>query len=38
MLFGPKVGRRLTLFGRRLALDLWVRLESDPQAATVHAG
>ncbi|WP_232455869.1 hypothetical protein [Burkholderia ubonensis] len=28
-LFGPKTGRRLTLFGRR-ALDLWVRLEADP--------
>ncbi|KVU39150.1 hypothetical protein WK66_24860 [Burkholderia ubonensis] len=28
-LFGPKIGRRLTLFGRR-ALDLWVRLEADP--------
>ncbi|CAD6561972.1 hypothetical protein LMG28727_07599 [Paraburkholderia kirstenboschensis] len=26
--FGPKVGRRLTLFGR-CALDLWIRLESD---------
>ncbi|MGB8420287.1 MAG: hypothetical protein WCE85_28780 [Paraburkholderia sp.] len=32
-LFGPKIGRRLTLFGR-LALDLWVRLESDPQVVT----
>jgi hypothetical protein len=32
-LFGPKVGRRLTLFGR-LALDLWVRLESDPHVVT----
>ncbi|RQR25125.1 hypothetical protein DIE23_32660 [Burkholderia sp. Bp9143] len=28
-LFGPKIGRRLTLFGRH-ALDLWLRLESDP--------
>lgn len=27
--FGPKVGRRLTLFGR-CALHLWVRIESDP--------
>ncbi|MFM0204945.1 hypothetical protein PQR53_34565 [Paraburkholderia fungorum] len=32
-LIGPKIGRRLTLFGR-LALDLWVRLESDPQVVT----
>ncbi|MGF6727446.1 hypothetical protein P3T43_006838 [Paraburkholderia sp. GAS41] len=32
-LFGPKIGRRLTLFGR-LALDLWVRLESDPHVVT----
>ncbi|MFL9921941.1 hypothetical protein PQR75_42880 [Paraburkholderia fungorum] len=32
-LFGPKLGRRLTLFGR-LALDLWVRLESDPHVIT----
>lgn len=32
-LFGPKIGRRLTLFGR-LALDLWVRLESDPRVVT----
>ncbi|MGF6781291.1 hypothetical protein [Paraburkholderia sp. GAS334] len=31
--FGPKIGRRLTLFGR-LALDLWVRLESDPYVVT----
>ncbi|MEZ0606329.1 hypothetical protein ACAX43_30010 [Paraburkholderia sp. IW21] len=29
-LFGPKIGRRLTLFGRR-AVDLWVRLEADPR-------
>ncbi|KWN80978.1 hypothetical protein [Burkholderia ubonensis] len=28
-LFGPKIGRRLTLFGQR-ALDPWGRLESDP--------
>lgn len=28
--FGPKVGRRLTLFGRS-ALQLWLRLESAPQ-------
>lgn len=27
--FGPKIGRRLTLFGR-CAMDLWVRLETDP--------
>lgn len=27
--FGPKLGRRLTLFGR-CAMYLWVRLESDP--------
>ncbi|MFM0671569.1 hypothetical protein [Paraburkholderia sediminicola] len=32
-LFGPKIGRRLTLFGR-LAFDLWVRLESDPHVVT----
>ncbi len=32
-LFGPKIGRRLTLFGH-FALDLWVRLESDPQVVT----
>lgn len=28
--FGPKIGRRLTLFGRS-ALRLWLRLESSPQ-------
>ncbi|CAE6956308.1 hypothetical protein IQ290_31635 [Burkholderia sp. R-70199] len=32
-LFGPKIGRRLTLFGR-FALDVWVRLESDPHVVT----
>ncbi|NYH14308.1 hypothetical protein [Paraburkholderia bryophila] len=32
-LFGPKIGRQLTLFGR-LALDLWVRLESDPRVVS----
>jgi hypothetical protein len=32
-LFGPKVGRRLTLFGQ-FALDQWVRLESDPHVVT----
>ena len=32
-LFGPKIGRRLTLFGRR-TLDLLVSLEADPQALT----
>lgn len=32
-LFGPKIGRRLTLFGR-FALDLWIRLESDPHVVT----
>ncbi|MGB8419267.1 hypothetical protein [Paraburkholderia sp.] len=32
-LFGPKIGRPLTLFGR-FALDLWVRLESDPHVIT----
>ncbi|ASW03764.1 MAG: hypothetical protein ACN6QT_36760 [Burkholderia contaminans] len=31
--FGPKVGRRLTLFGRS-ALQLWLRLESTPQVVT----
>lgn len=29
-MFGPKIGRRLTLFGR-CALDLWGRLEADPR-------
>ncbi|MBT2792885.1 hypothetical protein [Paraburkholderia strydomiana] len=28
-LFGPKLGRRLTLFGR-FTLNLWIHLESDP--------
>ena len=32
-LFGPKIGRRLTLFGR-LTLNLWIRLESDPHVLT----
>ena len=32
-LFGPKIGRRLTLFGRS-ALNLWIRLESDPLVVT----
>ncbi|HDR8949374.1 TPA: hypothetical protein QDA71_006466 [Burkholderia vietnamiensis] len=31
--FGPKVGRRLTLFGRRV-FQLWLRLESNPQVVT----
>jgi hypothetical protein len=31
--FGPKVARRLTLFGHR-ALQLWLRLESNPQVVT----
>ncbi|MBW5285197.1 hypothetical protein [Burkholderia gladioli] len=31
--FGPKVGRRLTLFGRN-AFQLWLRLESAPQVVT----
>ncbi|MGF6649545.1 hypothetical protein OKW34_000107 [Paraburkholderia youngii] len=31
--YGPKVGRRLTLFGHR-ALQFWLRLESDPQVVT----
>lgn len=31
--FGPKVGRRLTLFGRS-ALQLWLRLESASQVVT----
>ena len=29
-LFGPKIGRRLTLYGRN-PLHLWLRLEADPQ-------
>lgn len=31
--FGPKIGRRLTPFGRH-ALQLWLRLEADPQVVT----
>lgn len=31
--FGPKIGRRLTLFGRH-AFQLWLRLEADPQVVT----
>lgn len=31
--FGPKIGRRLTLFGRE-ALQLWLRMEADPQVVT----
>ncbi|WP_231957431.1 hypothetical protein [Paraburkholderia tropica] len=31
--FGPKIGRRLTLFGRE-ALQLWLRMEADPQVVS----
>jgi hypothetical protein len=32
--FGPKIGRRLTLFGWQ-ALQQWLRLEADPFVVTV---
>ncbi|CAB3805183.1 hypothetical protein LMG28688_06135 [Paraburkholderia caffeinitolerans] len=35
--FGPKIGWRLTLIGRR-ALQLWLRLEADPQVVTYCEG